>query len=261
MASKRPRSVKKTRQSLYSTLTGVEVGYVPKRWVKFPTGILLLLPCIVLTLSFYRAFLKSAAHGGFLLSEEFSGFAIGGLVGLLWFFSCSPLRLLYVMGHELTHALWVWIHGGRVHDFHVREDGGHVVTDRTNTLIILAPYFFPFYTLCWVAAYGFAMFCFGLQGFPSLLYFGLGFTWFLHLAYTVWMIQKGQPDLEYGGAFFSLTVIYLANLFFISAILVIASPSVSWIGFAGDLLQNATEVSVVIVKVVEIIVQNISRLA
>jgi hypothetical protein len=75
------------------------------------------------------------------------------------------------------------------------------------------------------------------------------------------MIQKGQPDLEYGGVFFSLTVIYLANLFFISAILVIASPSVSWIGFAGDLLQNATEVSVVIVKVVEIIVQNISRLA
>lgn len=260
MAMKRPRSVNKTRQSLYSTLTGVEVGYVPKRWVKFPTGILLLLPCVVLTLSCYGAFLKSAAAGGFLLSEEFSGFTIGGLVGLLWFFSCKPLRLLYVMGHELTHALWVWIHGGRVHDFHVREDGGHVVTDRTNTLIILAPYFFPFYTLCWVAAYGFALFCFDLRGFPGLLYSGLGFTWFLHLAYTVWMIQKGQPDLEYGGAFFSLTVIYLANLSFISALLVIASPSVSWADFAGDLFYNATEVSAVIVRVVEIMVQTISRL-
>jgi hypothetical protein len=56
MAPKRPRSAKKTRQSLYSTLTGVEVGYVPKRWVKFPTGILLLLPCGVLTLSFYEPF-------------------------------------------------------------------------------------------------------------------------------------------------------------------------------------------------------------
>jgi hypothetical protein len=260
MAPQRLRSVKKTRQSLYSTLTGVEVGYVPKRWVKFPTGVLLLLPCIVLSLSFYEAFLKCAAYGGFLLSEEFSGFAIGGLVGLFWFFSCNPLRLLYVMGHELTHALWVWIHGGRVHDFHVWEDGGHVVTDRTNTLIILAPYFFPFYTLCWVAAYGFALFCFGLQGFPSLLYFGLGFTWFLHLAYTVWMIQKGQPDLEYGGTFFSLTIIYLANLSFISALLVIASPSVSWSGFAEDLLQNAIGVSVVIMMGVEIIAQNISRL-
>jgi hypothetical protein len=260
MASKRQRPAKNARQSLYSALTGVEVGYVPKRWVKFPTGILLLLPCVVLTLSFYGAFLKSAAHGAFLLSEEFGAFAIGGLVGLLWFFSCTPLRLLYVMGHELTHALWVWIHGGRVHDFHVRENGGHVVTDRTNTLIILAPYFFPFYTLCWVAAYGFALFCFGLEGFPSLLYFGLGFTWFLHLAYTVWMIQKGQPDLEYGGAFFSLTVIYLANLSFISAILVIASPSVTWKNFAADLLRNATEVSAIIVRAIELLVQALSRL-
>lgn len=260
MASKRPRSANKSRQSLYSALTGVEVGYVPKRWVKLPTGILLLLPCVVLTVSFYEAFLKSAVIGGFLGSAEVLGFAVGGLVGLLWFFSCTPLRLLYVMGHELTHALWVWMHGGRVHDFHVREDGGHVVTDKTNTLIILAPYFFPFYTLCWVAAYGFAVFCFDLQGFPGLLYAGLGFTWFLHLAYTVWMIQKGQPDLEYGGAFFSLTVIYLANLSFISAILVIASPSVSWADFARDLLHNATEVSAAIVRVIEISVQAILRL-
>ena len=259
MASKPPRSAKKTRQSLYSTLTGVEVGYVPKRWVKFPTGVLLLLPCVVLTLAFHGAFLQSAASGGFLGSAEFLGFATGGLVGLVWFFSCAPLRLLYVMGHELTHALWVWLHGGRVHDFHVREDGGHVVTDRTNTLIILAPYFFPFYTLCWVAAYGTATFCFDLRGLPGLLYFGLGFTWFLHLAYTVWMIQKGQPDLEYGGAFFSLTVIYLANLSFISALLVIASPSVGWAGFAGDLLRNASEVSAWIVHLAENIARVLAR--
>lgn len=255
MGSKPPHSLKKPRQSLYSSLTGVEAGYVPKRWVKFPTGVLLLFPCVVLTLTFQEAFFQSAAHGGFLASPEFLGFAIGGLVGLLWFFSCAPLRLLYVMGHELTHALWVWLHGGRVHDFHVRENGGHVVTDRTNTLIILAPYFFPFYTLCWVAAYGAATFCFDLQGLPGLLYFGLGFTWFLHLAYTVWMIQKGQPDLEYGGAFFSLTVIYLANLSFISALLVIASPSVGWTSFAGDLLHNATEVSSWLVHLSESVVR------
>jgi hypothetical protein len=74
------------------------------------------------------------------------------------------------------------------------------------------------------------------------------------------MIQKGQPDLEYGGAFFSLTVIYLANLSFISALLVVASPSVSWADFARDLLHNATEISAAIVRVVEILVQAVSRL-
>jgi hypothetical protein len=260
MASKRPDPVKKSRRSLYSTLTGVEFGYVPKRWVKFPTGVLLLLPCFVLTLTFYGAFLKSAAQGWFFGSAEVQGFALGGLLGLLWFFAFKPLRLLYVMGHELTHALWVWFHGGRVHDFHVRENGGHVVTDRTNTLIILAPYFFPFYTLVWVVAYGVSVFGLGLDAFPSLLYFGIGFTWFLHLAYTLWMIQKGQPDIEYGGGFFSLTVIYLANLSFISVLLVMASPSVTGSMFAGDLLHNATEVSAVIVRAIEILARSILQL-
>lgn len=260
MASKRTPSISKSRRSLYSTLTGVEPGYVPKRWVKFPTGILLLLPCAVLTLTFYGAFLKCAADTGFLASPEVLGFILGGLSGLLWFLSCSPLRLLYVMGHELTHVLWVWLHGGRVHDFRVMENGGHVVTDKTNTLIILAPYFFPFYTVCWICAYGFAVYGLRFTSFPALLYFGLGFTWFLHLAYTVWMIQKGQPDLEYGGTFFSITVIYLANLSFISAILIIASPSVSWKSFAKDLVHNAAEVSSVLVQASEILSREVARL-
>jgi hypothetical protein len=113
--------------------------------------------------------------------------------------------------------------------------------------------------VCWGVAYGIALFCFKLEGFPGLLYFGIGFTWLLHLAYTVWMIQKGQPDIEYGGVFFSLTVIYLVNLSFISALLVIASPSVGWWGFAADLLRNATEVSALIVRAVEAFVRLLHR--
>jgi hypothetical protein len=109
-------------------------------------------------------------------------------------------------------------------------------------------------------AYGVSVFGLGLDAFPSLLYFGIGFTWFLHLAYTLWMIQKGQPDIEYGGGFFSLTVIYLANLSFISVLLVMASPSVTGWMFAGDLLLNATEVSAVIVRAVEILARSILRL-
>jgi hypothetical protein len=83
MAMKRTRAV--NAPSLHSTLTGVEVGYVPKRWVKLPTGVLSLFPCVILTLTFHGVFLKSAAHTGFFASEEVKGFALGGLVGLLWF--------------------------------------------------------------------------------------------------------------------------------------------------------------------------------
>ena len=55
--------------------------------------------------------------------------------------------LVYVFGHELTHALWVWLMGGRVSRFRVGRDGGHIVTDRNNFWIALAPYFFPLYSI------------------------------------------------------------------------------------------------------------------
>src|SRR5687767_14153129 len=53
--------------------------------------------------------------------------------------------LLYVFGHELTHALWTWCFGGRVKRFNATANGGHVVISKTNFLIVLAPYFFPLY--------------------------------------------------------------------------------------------------------------------
>src|SRR5690349_2103085 len=50
---------------------------------------------------------------------------------------------VYVFGHELTHALWAWLLGGKVKRFKATSKGGHVVVTRNNFLIALAPYFFP----------------------------------------------------------------------------------------------------------------------
>src|SRR5258706_1741260 len=57
---------------------------------------------------------------------------------------------VYVFGHELTHALWTWLFGGRVRKFKASSEGGEVVISKNNFLITLAPYFFPVY----VAAVG-----------------------------------------------------------------------------------------------------------
>src|SRR5881396_2023394 len=56
----------------------------------------------------------------------------------------KPMRI-YVFGHELTHAVWTWVFGGKVKRFKVSASGGHVVVTKTNFLIALAPYFFPLY--------------------------------------------------------------------------------------------------------------------
>src|SRR5437879_7448193 len=54
---------------------------------------------------------------------------------------------IYVFGHELTHALWTWLLGGRVKKFKASSRGGHVVVSRSNFLVALAPYFFPLYAM------------------------------------------------------------------------------------------------------------------
>ena len=58
---------------------------------------------------------------------------------------------IYVFGHELTHALWTWLFGGRVKKMKVTSAGGHVVVSKTNFLIALAPYFFPLYAVLVIA--------------------------------------------------------------------------------------------------------------
>lgn len=248
MASK-PTRPRKTRP-LHTTITGVEPGHVPKKWVKFVAGAFLLLPCWVLTLAFFGMLLDSAGQSRFWTSGEFPWFAAGAALGVLSYFTLKPLVWLYVIGHELTHALLVWLHGGRVHDFHVARTGGHIVTDKTNTLIVLAPYFIPFYTVLWIGSYATARIVLDLPGNPGLFGAAIGATWAFHMAFTVAMIARGQPDLEYGGVFFSVVLIYLLNVALICAMMVALSPVLDWRGFAHTLLWSAGEVSSEILRLI-----------
>ena len=104
--------------------------------------------------------------------------------------------------------------------------------------------------MLWLAAYAVAVLGLGVTGDDRVLFGGIGFTWILHLAYTVWMIYKGQPDIEYGGTLFSLAFVYLANLAVISCLLVVGSSQVTWESFGADLLHSAVEVSALIAGLV-----------
>lgn len=248
MPSKPRRS--KTQRSLYTSLTGVEPGHVPKKWVKFLAGAFLLPPCWVLSLAFFTTLVETAGHRDFWTGGEFLGFATGAALGAAAYFLIKPLVWLYVIGHELTHTLLVWLHGGEVHDFHVARDGGHIVTDKTNTLIVLGPYFVPFYTVLWIGSYATARVLLDLPPLPELFQGGIGATWAFHLVFTVAMIVRGQPDLEYGGVFFSVVLIYLLNLALICGLLVALSPAVDAIAFFRALFLHAQEVSAEIFRLV-----------
>jgi len=223
---------------------------VPTRWVKAIVGLFLLPVAWVLTQTFFGALTWATVERGFWASEPFWFFALGAILWGVIFFSLPRPIWAYVFGHELTHAIWVLLMGGRVHKFHVSRDGGHILTNKVNTWIALAPYFFPIYSVIAIVVYFLIGLFTEVQPYAWILYGAIGFTWAFHCAFTCSMIFKGQSDLEYGGNFFSLVIIYLANLILLAALLIITSPEISARLFAMELLHNSMDFMDLVVRLV-----------
>jgi len=217
---------------------------IPTRWLKTVYAVFLLPLAWILTQTLFTSFSRTAVQHGFWATEEFWFFCLGAILwtlvffGTIWIFGePRPLRV-YVFGHELTHAIWVWAMGGRVSKFKVARDGGHIVTDTHNFWIALSPYFYPLYSLATIALYGAISVFYDLSLFTAVLFACIGVTWAFHMTFTLWMIPKGQTDLTYHGTFFSLTIIYLMNLVLLTALLIFAAPEVTFAGFAYELVEN-----------------------
>jgi hypothetical protein len=238
--SKRGRKVVRSfaRATPRSFIAASEPLTVPTKWVKFIFAIFLLPICGVLTQTFFTVFARATVTQRLWAGEEFWFFSLGAVLWLIAFFGLPRPILIYVFGHELTHALWVWLMGGRVSRFRVGPDGGHVVTTKANFWIALAPYFFPIYSILTIAIYGGLSLSFNMQPYGRLLYAIIGVTWAFHFTFTCWMIPKNQTDLTDQGTFFSLVVIYLMNLLLLSVMLILASRQITFESFGADLLTN-----------------------
>jgi hypothetical protein len=216
---------------------------VPTRWLKFVFGIFLLPSCVVLTQTFFTAFTRATVTQRLWAAEEFWFFSLGAILWVLTFWGLPRPLVVYVFGHELTHAIWVWLMGGRVTRFRVSRDGGHIMTNRTNFWIALAPYFFPIYSVLALGVYGGVSLFYNVQPYGRLLYAVIGVTWAFHLTFTCWMVPRNQTDLSDHGTFFSLVMIYLMNVLLLSALLIIASPQLTFASFGSDVVTNISNFS------------------
>lgn len=186
-------------------------------------GVLLLPLCWAFCRSLIDA-LVFAAQGGNALSAE-SCSLLGGMAAfaLCWATLSHPVRA-YVLGHELTHALWGLLFGARPSDVRVSESGGSVRLTKSNVIITLAPYFFPFYTFL-VIVVALVTYAF-LRPLPflPLWMFAIGFTWAFHVLFTLETLAQRQPDVKLYGRIFSWAVILMVNIMLVLVWLATMTP-------------------------------------
>jgi len=175
--------------------------------VKLLIGLLLLPVCAGTAQAVWRM-LCASGRADVLWVPLVAGAVCWGVVYLL-----LPRPMwIYVAGHELTHVVWAWLFGGRVRQMKVSSRGGHVVVSKTNFLIALAPYFFPFYAVLVIGLF---------MGLRLMVPWSRLQVWFLllsgaayafHLTLTGHVLKTRQSDISGQGYVFSAAVILLGNL-------------------------------------------------
>ena len=185
------------------------------KWLKLIIAILLLPFCAGAVGALIRVIRVAGVVDTFWVS-----FLGGAACWLAVYLLLPKPMLVYVFGHELTHALWTWVFGGRVKRFKFSARGGHVVVTRSNCLIVLAPYFFPLYAMLVVLGFALGHLLFGWHQYRVWFHLFLGAAYSFHLTLTWHILQTRQSDITSQGYLFSVVIIFLGNI----AVLLIGLP-------------------------------------
>ncbi|MDD3277018.1 MAG: hypothetical protein PHP93_08225 [Kiritimatiellales bacterium] len=206
-----------------------------KKFIKLILGLFLLPLCWAFSRTFFSLLTVLPAQ-----SSGWTEWALpaGFLISVLGFFILPRPFRTYVLAHELTHAVWGMLMGAKVGRMKVGKNGGHVMLSKSNFIISLAPYFFPFYTGLVIALWYLAGCFTDLTRFEPWWLAAVGMTWGFHVTFTVYMLAQRQPDILENGRLFSYVIIYLANLFFVALwVIALGQPTLRE---AGASMQSET---------------------
>ncbi len=141
-------------------------------------------------------------------------FTIGFIVYIPFHFYSKHSSYLYVLAHELTHAVAAILNGIKIKKISVGKNNGYVTLSRDNLFISLAPYFIPFYALIISAIYFVAGEFTDLSKYRMIFVALIGFFTSFHIVNAIEITFFGplQSDLKKaGGRIFSFLIIILLN--------------------------------------------------
>ena len=153
--------------------------------------------------------------------------------------------LVYVFGHELTHVVWTWLFGGKVKKFKASASGGHVVVNKSNFAIALAPYFFPLYAVLVVLIFLAGHWLWNWHYYLVWFHLLLGAAYAFHVTLTWHILKHSQTDISEQGYLFSAVIIFLGNIAVLLLGIPLLAPKVGlltalgwWLQCTGETLQR-----------------------
>jgi hypothetical protein len=177
------------------------------KWVKMIIAILLLPICTGAA----QALWMVIQHSGSADTTWVPLLAGAGCWIVVYLLLPKPMWI-YVLGHELTHAVWAWLFGGQVKKIKVTSSGGHVHITKSNFLIALAPYFFPLYAVIVIAVFATGHLIWNWHQYLELFDLLLGAAYAFHITLTSHVLKTQQSDIIDQGYLFSAVVIFLGNV-------------------------------------------------
>ncbi len=207
------------------------------RVLKFLVGVLLLPMCGAAACALWDTVLMLTAQDPGAFPAPLIALILGMLVWLVAICVLPQPARSYIFAHELSHVLWAWLTGARVYAMRVGKDRGSVEVSESNFLIMLAPYFFPLYTVLVVAIYYLLALFMNVERLFLPWLFLIGVTYGFHLTFTISALQHHQTDVAKQGRLFSYVVILLMNLLGI-ALWMIAISDATLLGVGQALVQR-----------------------
>lgn len=169
---------------------------------------LFLLPfCIGSVMSLWQVILKTGSAPMIWITT-----LAGAFIWILIYIFLPEPKWLYVLGHELTHALWSFPFGGKLKKIRVSSQGGHVAITKSNFLVSLAPYFFPLYVVLVILIFIIGNFFWNWASYVYFFYFFIGMAYAFHVTLTFRILKIKQPDIVGEGYIFSFVIIFLGNI-------------------------------------------------
>jgi len=204
------------------------------KWVKTILAALLLPFCVGAVSALVKVLRATGSADTFWVA-----FLGGAACWLVVFLLLPKPMLVYVFGHELTHALWAWAFGGTVKRFKATANGGHVVISKSNFFIVLAPYFFPLYVVLVVLIFLFGTLFFHWAHAVPWFHLVVGAAYAFHITLTWHILKTRQSDITSQGYFFSAVIIFLGNIVVLLAGLPLLTARVTLLTSMGWWLQES----------------------